>query len=86
MPHTMAVPPARTAGPAGPDGCRHVEPHGRTDCVRDMDRRIAAAIRRDGISRGTALAIYGEAVETHPGDPCSAREQLTVALGELVLA
>jgi hypothetical protein len=58
----------------------------RSACVRDMDRCIADAVSRHGLTRGAALALYGEAVERHPEDPCSAREQLAEALGDLVLA
>jgi hypothetical protein len=60
--------------------------HARSSCVRDMDQRIADAVRRDGLTRGAALALYGEVMETHPEDPCSARDRLAEALGELVLA
>jgi hypothetical protein len=58
----------------------------RPDCIRDMDRRIAEAIRQHGLTRGAALALYGEAVETYPEDPCSARQLLEDALGDLTLA
>jgi hypothetical protein len=58
----------------------------RPDCIRDMDQRIAEAIRRHGLTRGAALALYGEAVETYPEDPCSARQLLEDALGDLALA
>jgi hypothetical protein len=51
-----------------------------------MDRRIAEAIRQHGLTRGAALALYGEAVETYPEDPCSARQLLEDALGDLTLA
>jgi hypothetical protein len=57
----------------------------RPDCIRDMDRRIAEAIRRHGLTRGAALALYGEAVATYPEDPCSARQLLEDALGDLTL-
>jgi hypothetical protein len=58
----------------------------RPDCIRDMDQRIADAIRQHGLTRGAALALYGEAVETYPEDPCSARQLLEDALGDLALA
>jgi hypothetical protein len=90
MPHLpMAVPVSRvsTARRADHDGCRvGAGDVGRSDCVKEMDRRIADAIRKDGLTRGAALALYGEAVEAAPEDPCAARDRLTASLGELVLA
>jgi hypothetical protein len=58
----------------------------RGDCERDMDRRIAEVIRRGLLTRGAALALHGEVVETHPDDPCSAHQLLTRSLEELVPA
>jgi hypothetical protein len=42
-------------------------------------------IRRGLLTRGAALALHGEAVETHPEDPCSAHRLLTRSLEELVI-
>jgi hypothetical protein len=50
-----------------------------------MDRRIADVIRRGLLTRGAALALHGEVVETHPEDPCSAHQLLTRSLEELVV-
>jgi hypothetical protein len=61
-------------------------PRAREDCERDMDRRIADVIHRGLLTRGAALALHGEAVETHPEDPCSAHRVLTRSLEELVPA
>jgi hypothetical protein len=90
MPHLpMAVPVSRvsTARHVDHDECRPGPGgFGRSDGVKDMDRRIADAIRHDGLTRGAALALYGEAVESAPEDPCTARDRLTASLGDLVLA
>jgi hypothetical protein len=63
---------------------RHPAP--RPSCLREMDERVATAIRREGVSRGTALALYGDAVTAHPDDPCAARDRLEALLAELVAA
>jgi hypothetical protein len=83
-----AVPTSAATGRLGHERCAAPgEPaHVRSDCERDMDQRIGDAIRRHGLTRGAALALYGEAIETHPEDPCLARQQLEDALGDLVLA
>jgi hypothetical protein len=92
MPHRTSVadrPPSFVPhGRTGGDACHPSDgaSHSRHECVRDMDRRIADAVRRGGLTRGAALALHGEVVETHPEDPCSARELLELSLGELVTA
>jgi hypothetical protein len=69
------------------DACRDVgSAYLRDECERDMDRRIAEVIGRGVLSRGAALALHGEVVETHPEDPCSAHRLLTRSLEELVPA
>jgi hypothetical protein len=70
----------------GHERCHVVGPHTRAECVRDMDARIARAIRSGGLTRGAALALYGDVVETHPEDPCAARDHLEDVLDELTLA
>jgi hypothetical protein len=83
-----AVSSSAVADRVGHDRCALPAPRTapRPDCIRDMDQRIAEAIRRHGLTRGAALALYGEVVETYPEDPCSARQVLEDALGDLVLA
>jgi hypothetical protein len=80
------VPFVVAQGQAG-ETCRCRDEAGaQHECVRDMDRRIAEAVLAGGLTRGAALALYGEVVETHPDDPCSARQLLTRSLGDLVPA
>jgi hypothetical protein len=61
-----------------------VPTHVRSECVREMDRRVAVAISRDRVTRGAALAAYGAVMEQHAEDPCSAQRSLDAALDQLV--
>jgi hypothetical protein len=70
----------------GHERCQVVGPHTRAECVRDMDARIARAIRSGGLTRGAALALYGDAVASFPEDPCAARAHLEDVLDDLTLA
>jgi hypothetical protein len=77
MPHRSTGRHAADVGAARHDRCRAGAGRGtRVGCLRAMDERVAAAIRRGGVSRGTALALHGAAVEAHPDDPCAARDRL----------